>query len=166
MINEPENSNQWVPCPPGELVALRKRLRWRRRDRIAAKAVGFVGIAVVLLVVGGLAVQQFSGPQLGTQYYGDISCNEVQANLKLYAAGHLDESSATKIRIHLEECSECGPAFRRMMAGQNDQLSTRSDSGTYSLCACGHCPPRGTTEESHAHTRRVTAVAIPVLALR
>lgn len=139
MNDRRSTSGQWDSCPPGELQKLATRLRWRRRDRSVAKAVGLTGALIAFLFVGGLAVQQFRGPLDGAHLYGDVSCREVQANIQQYVAGQLDPQLADRIRIHLEQCPECGPPFRRMMAEMKQEVSFSPVPASDPACSCGHC---------------------------
>ncbi|MEX1028092.1 MAG: zf-HC2 domain-containing protein [Candidatus Paceibacterota bacterium] len=116
MKDGPSTSDQWDSCPPGELQKLAAQLRRKRRGRNVATAVGLAAALIVFLLVGGFAVQQLRDPHDNPQLYGDITCREVQSHLQQYVAGQLDPPLAERIRIHLEQCPECGENFRRMMA--------------------------------------------------
>ncbi len=56
-----------------------------------------------------------------TEYrYGGIACSEVKPLLPDYLAKKLDAELVRKIDVHLTECPDCRPMYRRMVKEMGD----------------------------------------------
>ncbi len=108
-------SDQWEACPSGELMSLARKLKARRRDRTAARIVGTTGAILLVFFIVGLVAHRMR--DFNDNRLGNISCEEVKANLDDYAAGQLDEHLADHIRVHLAECPGCA-AIHQDLGGE------------------------------------------------
>ncbi|MDA0587482.1 MAG: zf-HC2 domain-containing protein [Planctomycetota bacterium] len=125
--NTPENSagqdheDGWQPCAPGEISGMVGRIQDRRRAIVVGRTT--FAAALVLCVA---AASQFSGFSAAEHDCGGIVCSDVMAHLEAYRTGTLDEKTTGQVRLHLEECPQCGPKFRKMTGG-----SAQLDAGSF-----------------------------------
>ena len=113
------DSTDWAPCAPGTLQSLSGQLRSARKR----KAVQHVATPLILLAL--LGVGYWTSSQLKQRsefYFGDISCREVQINLKLYSEGRLTEPLSKKLATHLRDCPRCQALLRAMNLQQPDEV--------------------------------------------
>lgn len=127
-MTDQQDSQQWQPCPPGEVGNLVARLRrTRRQDRLQKAAAGLVCVAIVA-VAGLYAIPRFGRSE---PTYGGIACSEVQELAEQYMAGQLDEDRLGQIDVHLEACEHCQQFVARMMQDLPDdgQSAQRPSAG-------------------------------------
>lgn len=110
MIAAPHDSDQWRPCPPGELRRIVARKRTRQRRRVLKKLAGTAAGLLVLGSGGYVASRWLSEP---AEYrFGGIACSEVMRLLPDYREKKLGSVLSEKITAHLGECPKCGPIYR------------------------------------------------------
>ena len=105
-------SEQWQPCPPGELGRMTSRLSRRRHRQILALVTA--AAAVLLVAAGGLSWQFREKPRSpvvskpGEGFnYGGITCAGLHRVLPQLKAGTLDAATLARVREHLEKCDHC-----------------------------------------------------------
>ncbi len=111
----------WEDCCQGELGQMVDRMRTVRRRRFLSQA----SVAALTLAVTGAGIS-FAGYRWwlsGDYRYGGIACSEVMRLLPKYHAGELDAQLSRQIAIHLEQCPDCGPAYRRMIQDDHAALA-------------------------------------------
>lgn len=128
-------SDQWQPCPPGELGRMSGRLRRRRQMQIATRLTA--STAVLLLVAGGLSWQfreQSQAPvvsQPGEGFnYGGITCAGLHRVLPQLKAGTLDAATLARVREHLEKCDHC-TSLSRFLPDATNRASQRPFQAVY-----------------------------------
>jgi hypothetical protein len=106
----------WQPCPPGEIGRMVGQLNTqRRRQQIKQFGVGVAALVLLAAVViagrGLLTRPSPSGP-----LYGGIACSQVMPLMQAYHDGTLAPGLTKKVRIHLEQCPNCGAKYRQLYA--------------------------------------------------
>jgi hypothetical protein len=101
----------WNRCPPGEFNRLGQRLRRRRQRRLLLHA---ASTAAVAALVGGSGWLWFGLRSPAETNFGGIRCGEVQPLAKAYLQGQLSPAVRERIRQHIAQCPQCGPAFKAM----------------------------------------------------
>jgi hypothetical protein len=112
MSNE---SDQWKPCPEGELGRMVGELRTRRRNfvvnRVAAVAatvtVAIAAFALFAPLLRDSAGKNGAGSSGQSSSVRPISCREVRELLPGYAKKQLDPKLMARVERHLEKCREC-----------------------------------------------------------
>jgi len=110
-----QNDGHWSACDSGLIADLVQRRRNRRRTVFAAQLAGgaLLGGLLAFLVTGEL--RPFAKSQSAQEFhYGGISCTEVRSHLGSYLKGDVDEPTAARIRVHLNECPHCAALLKRM----------------------------------------------------
>ena len=117
-----EDSEQWQPCPPGELVKFAGRLRSKHRLH---RIVQLASVCAVLLLAAGTIYLQWEPrqhstipegriPDRGEYNYGGITCTEIHQVLPRLKEGTLDDDTLARVREHIEQCPQC-KAFARFL---------------------------------------------------
>jgi hypothetical protein len=123
-----ENDATREPCPPGELRTIADRTKPRRR-RDALRQIGGVTAALIAAGAGGYLVSEWLWG-VREYDYGGIVCSQVVPLFRDYHAKSLDVETSRKIAVHLEQCSQCGPAYQRLVEKMDSvvRLPRRSES--------------------------------------
>jgi hypothetical protein len=120
MTDNQQKRDEWNDCPTGELRQMVGRLK-ATQQRARSKQLFSIASACMLLVGGGIFVIG-SLLDTGSLRYGGISCSECQANFAAYhdfknEAASLDDSLATSMAAHLEQCQFCRNLFEQTYPG-------------------------------------------------
>ncbi len=110
------NSQNWEPCPKGELTTIVGKIRAGRRDKAMAQLLGVAGAFLVLISAGALIIHQVRASS--TKSTGSITCSDVKANLDDYVTGMLDDQLSERIRVHLTSCEACRKIHEKMIGSR------------------------------------------------
>jgi len=108
MNNENTSPDPWEACPPGQLNALARRLRTRRRQRTLQPLAVVATAAVVMFVVGWYAIDA-SQPR-----YGGITCTDARSHAAAFLAKTLDSALTKSVNAHLHDCPHCQKYFEAL----------------------------------------------------
>ncbi len=113
MNTESAHQDQWDACPAGELQRMVGRIKARRQRRLLTQ----VGSTAAALLTAFAAAFFTTGwlRQPTECRFGGIACSEVKPLLPDFLAEKLDAELARKVDIHLQQCPDCGPMYRRMV---------------------------------------------------
>jgi len=101
----------WRDCPPGELLRMLRTIKIDQRRR-AMKQLAATGAAIVVFGgVGYAAFDRARSPRAGR--YGGLACSGVLVLLPDYRARRLSADRSRQVTLHLRDCPNCGPAFRK-----------------------------------------------------
>ncbi len=103
-MTEPQSTDNWTPCEPGELVAHGRRARsaLRRRQALRIGAGLVTAGCFVLAVVWGAG-----GFRMGGDRYADISCREFREHIPHYLAGTISDDEQDQFEAHMDHCPSC-----------------------------------------------------------
>lgn len=111
MTNETQN---WEPCPSGELQQMVDRARSQKR---AVWWRQFAAVAALLLVgcAGiGVAANMIFNPDLGP-----LTCSQVVPIMQEFHDGGLNLKTTANVQYHLDRCSHCRSKYERMFENQS-----------------------------------------------
>ncbi len=120
MAESAKQSDHWGKCPAGELERMAQGIKAGHRKKTLHRIGAAAGL-VVLLVVAGITVYQFSRRPLAIP--APLACRDVQPLLANYIGGQLDPELATRIRFHLENCEHCEAEYRRLLTTTGQTIS-------------------------------------------
>jgi hypothetical protein len=115
MNDQATGHDDWVPCPPGELERIGKRVRGIERRRVLKQLAGAAAAVAAVGLSGYLVGRGLWQP--GALDSDVIACEEVMRRLQDYQQGRLDAEWTRMVARHLDTCPHCGAAYRRMLAG-------------------------------------------------
>lgn len=104
------DSDQWRPCPPGELRRMAARERTQQR-RCVLKKLGGTTVSLLMLGSGGYVASRWLFEPAECRY-GGIACRDVMPLLRDYREKNLSAAISAKIAAHLGECPKCEPIYR------------------------------------------------------
>jgi len=119
-----ENSNGWDVCQPGEVGAVVRRLKSRRRTA-RLQAVG--SMAALMIGIGFLGYYLTTVSPAVDQYYAGISCTEMTQLASRYVSGQLDAEKMQQIRDHLARCRRCHERYEAMQTPDKPAPRTSID---------------------------------------
>ena len=110
------NHDAWQPCPPGEIGRMVGQLNTQRRRQQLKQFGGGVAALVLLTAVVIAGRGLLTRPSPSEPIYGGIACSQVMPLMQAYHDRTLAPALTKKIRIHLDQCPNCGPKYRQMYA--------------------------------------------------
>ena len=111
------HTDQWAPCPAGELQSLVSGLKSSRRRSNSHKMLGAIGGLATILLLVTLVWRQ--GPGAPVAAPEKMRCDEVKPWLAEFAAETLsDPKLVAAIRHHLDQCPPCAAAYQRLLASR------------------------------------------------
>lgn len=122
-----QHQDGWQACPTGALSQFARDDRGRRRRVLLLKSSGAAALALLLV---GVSLSAFNSRQSREPKFGGITCTEVRRHAAEYRAGRLNDDLASKIRLHLEQCSECQSRWKIM------QAASRGEEAHAAHCSC------------------------------
>ena len=128
--HEPESSDSWQACPPGQLQQVGQRLRTARRRRKLARAAQ-VGAWSLLLVAVGVFLGSLAISGDDVRNPGGISCLTCVARFETFhatvtndeVADPLPEEQLAQVRAHLDGCNMCRSKFEARYPGVLEGLA-------------------------------------------
>ena len=112
MSDQTYSSDEWQPCPSGQITGMVQRLQAARRSRAVRRAI-VPAAGVLLFAAAGF---YFSQSQPGGMFFqpGGLSCDEVQRHLPAYAKGKVSPELSRQLEEHLADCPECRKMHEKM----------------------------------------------------
>ena len=133
-MNENTNAQcleDWEPCESGELRQMVWRVKTERRNREIIKVGGAFVVLLLCAFAATLIWQQMNAS--GKYDYGGISCKEVKSHLEAFKEGKIhDQQLVDSLRIHLDKCPHCGPAYKKM----SEPATVSQVASQHEACGC------------------------------
>ena len=114
MSDQSNKTDEWQPCPSGQITGMVQRLQTVQRS-IAIRRVAVPAVATMLLVVAG-AYFSFSQSQPGGVLFrpGGLSCGEVQKHLSGDPKQPVSPEFSKQLEEHLADYPECRKMHEKM----------------------------------------------------
>jgi len=106
------NTNDWQPCPSGQITGMVQRLQ-AERPSSTIRRMAVPATAVLLLVIAGV---YFSQSRPGGMLFkpGGLTCDEIRQHLPAYAKGQVSAELSKQLDEHLADCPECRKMHEKM----------------------------------------------------
>ena len=124
MSDQSNSSDEWQPCPSGQITGMVQRLQAAQRSRAVRRAI-VPAAGVLLFVAAGF---YFSQSQPGGMLFlpGGLSCGEVQKHLSADPKPPVSPEFSKRLEEHLADCPECRKKMHEKMGGRVEEPSLQA----------------------------------------
>ena len=114
MSTNPLPTDDWQPCPQGELERMVHGLNARKRTRQWVRGGGSLAIVALaaIVVYATIGTSGKRSPHL----HGGIECAGAAQHFQAFHDGTLPAELAAKVAAHIKTCPDCGLKYKQFLA--------------------------------------------------